>query len=108
VPLYVTIDSGKGVSSGFGLERAELSMAIEVPSHSNAWGLVQVQFSGVGTGGPYGAMWVAGATSAYVWAGAGPGFGDIPRVATPWGRIAVTNSTTTVMTFTLHQNRNVS
>ena len=71
-----------------------------VPSHAAGWGNVLVEFSPA-SGGPFGPFWVSGAASATIFSGAGPGYGEVPRPPSQFGRIVVSNSTANVASFTV-------
>src|SRR5437870_7543966 len=102
--IFLTINCGQAVSSAFYLARADRTLTLEVPSHSNAWGAVQVQFSATSGTGPWGAYREPGASSAWAWLGAGPGMAVIERPPTPFGRIVLTNSAAIAPTsFTIDQ-----
>lgn len=102
--VTTSILSGAAVSSAFAVPDPSLPMMVIVPSHGTGWGAIQVQFSAT-SAGPYGPMWVAGVASATVFAGAGPGFGEVPRVPAGFARLLVTNSTAGVASFTILSGR---
>jgi hypothetical protein len=91
------------------VERCDRGLVVEVPSHGTGWGLVQLGFTTTGSEGgassasTYGIAWPASQNSAYVFAGAGPGFGiPIEYAPSPWCRIQVTNSVALTCSFAIH------
>jgi hypothetical protein len=91
------------------IERCDRGPVVEVPSHGTGWGLVQLAFTTTGSEGgasslnAYGIVWPAEQTSAFVFAGAGPGFGiPVEYSPAPWMRIQVTGSCAITASFALH------
>lgn len=100
--VYLTIQSGQSVSSGFFVDRHDRAFMLEVPSMATA-GAIRLEFSSVGTTGPWAPIFIAGAAFVGVWSGAGPGLGmKVAGVPAPYVRVTVTNSVADVSTFTLH------
>lgn len=105
--LTFSIASGAGASAaGYLGDLVNRALVLQVPSMTSP-GLHQLQFaetgSAGGSAGPWGAAWPLSTASAFVWAGAGPGYGqEITHPPTPWVRVAVTNSTADVASYTLH------
>lgn len=97
------IASGQAVSSAFALTHAG-PVSIEVPSHAAGWGAVRLEWSAT-SGGPLFAPFLAPHAAPVpfsVWSGQGPGFGAVLTPPTPWGRVVLTNSTASVMSFALY------
>lgn len=99
--VYSTVSSGQAVSGAFSLERPDRTFAVQVPSLSAAT-QVQLQF-GATSGGPFFALQRPDGSGLpfTVYSGAGPGFGIVPYVPTPWGQISLTGSQSDTRTFTL-------
>jgi hypothetical protein len=100
--VFVAIASGQNTSPAFTLDRADLVLAVEVPSHAAGWGAVRVDFASSSGTAPFGPALVPAAPFVGVWSGAGPGWGAIPMPPTPWGRVSLSGSASDVVTFGLH------
>ena len=94
--LTFSIASGQGVSSAGYLSELNRVLILQVPSMTNP-GLTRLEFaetrSAGGSAGPFGMIWPISAASAFVWGGAGPGYGQEIWPPTPWVRVTVANST---------------
>ena len=104
MPTYVTVASGFAVSSQFSLARADHALAVEVPSGvAGGAGLQFTTWSG-------GTTWLTLSRldgSGLAWSAcSGAAGGCVAAVLfapTAWGRVALSNATTTVLSFTIFE-----
>jgi hypothetical protein len=102
--------SGQNTSTGMYVERCDRGLVVEVPSHGAGWGLVQLAFTtapgsegGASSSSTYGVAWPAAQTSAFVFAGAGPGYGiPVEYAPSPWVRVQCTGSVSITASFAVH------
>lgn len=100
-PIYITVASGQSVTGAFTLERPDRPLIVEVPSLT-ANAEVRPQFSTT-SGGPFFTLTRNDGTGIpfAVHSGAGPAFGIIEHIPSPWGRFTLTGSQTDTRTFRL-------
>ena len=103
--VYPVVSSGQAVSGAFFLERPDRSFAVQVPSLSAATE-IRLQF-GATSGGPFFTLQRPDGTGLpfTVYSGAGPAFGVVRYVPSPWSQISLTGSQSDVGTFTLFAMR---
>ncbi len=102
---YVLVSSGQTVSAAFALERPDRPFVVEVPSLAAGNGVVP-QFSQASGGPFYNLMRDDGSGAVYaVHSGAGPGYGVIRHLPSPWGRFSFTGSPGDVRTLTIYTTK---
>ena len=96
-PLYVLVNTNAFTSTVFTLERPDQPVALQVGSLGRG-NQITVEFSSNSGAAPFAPLQRTDGTGVIFTAhsGTGPAFCLLPRVPTPWGRIAMSSGPTEV------------